>query len=83
MTAGPHDYSGHVPENWNVGEPEERPQDEESKEIPPHSHILTLADGTTHYYDAADGEPNGPVPSHINDVPVVSVTHAYERAHDE
>lgn len=52
--------------------------EEESQEVPPHSHVLTLANGKIHYYDAADGEPNGPVPNEIDGVPVVHVAHAGE-----
>lgn len=51
---------------------------EESQEVPAHSHVLTLANGSVHYYDATDGEPNGPVPTEIDGVAVVHVAHAGE-----
>lgn len=54
---------------------------EESQEIPPHSHVLRLADGSVSYYDASENT-HGPVPTEVNGVPVVSVTHAYGGQHE-
>jgi len=74
MTVDPNEIE--APEPEDVERQEEA--GEESQEIPPHSHVLTLANGTVHYWDAADGEPNGPVPTQVNGVPVVHVAHAGE-----
>lgn len=80
MTVDPNEIEASEPED-NAGEESQETGEkvgEESQEIPPHSHVLTLANGTVHYYDAADGEPNGPVPTEIDGVPVVHVAHAGE-----
>jgi hypothetical protein len=50
---------------------------EEDKNIPPHSHVLFLANGEKVYYDAPAENPHGPVPSEVNGVPVVSHVHAF------
>lgn len=69
MTVDPNEIEAPEPQD-NAGE--------ESQDTPVHSHVLTLANGNIHYYDAADGEPNGPVPTEIDGVPVVHVAHAGE-----
>jgi hypothetical protein len=46
-------------------------------EIPPHTHVLFLANGTQVYYDAPADNPHGPVPTEVNGVPVVNHVHAF------
>jgi hypothetical protein len=67
--------SGEESQEHGQNEAGEESQDAQST---PHSHVLTLANGKTHLWDAADGEPNGPVPTEIDGVPVVHVAHAGE-----
>lgn len=79
MTVDPNEIE--APEDVETGKESQDTGEESgegSQEVPPHSHVLTLANGSTHYYDAADGEPNGPVPTEIDGVPVVHVAHAGE-----